>query len=253
MTNWEKAVTAREYLAAFARLPYETSFSSEPDGRVPPDRFDYHVHPCWELKFSREPAVLRIQAPNTVHCTTSFDLVISVTYRKLRVFDWTIEPDTGQERINWLPEVLDVLRRLPETEAFSAMREQLSRAVVENCLVLLSRFPAGAVTAGPELPLADRALDYMENHYFHSSLSVGDIAGFTGVSPQMLNLALRRKTGQSIRKNLIRIRLEHAAELLEDPAYTVKDVSALTGWKSPFYFSTSFRRKYGRPPRRACS
>ena len=85
-------------------------------------------------------------------------------------------------------------------------------------------------------------------HYFHSDLSVNDIARFAGVSPQYLNTVLRRKTTCGIRQNLIRIRLEHAAELLENPDYTVKDAAALTGWKSPFYFGNSFRRRYGISP-----
>ncbi|MBQ9502441.1 MAG: helix-turn-helix transcriptional regulator [Lentisphaeria bacterium] len=249
MTGSEKMAAAREILADLGGRDFETVFESVPDGRVPPEHFDYHVHPFWELKFSRSPAVLCVHAPNTVHCTTAFDLVMSVTYRRLRVFDRTVEFDDGGGRTNWLPELLDILQRIPETESFSLMRRQLSQAVVENCLILLRRFPAGAVSAASSVPLAERALDYMEHHYYQSSLSVGDIAGFTGVSPQMLNLALRRKTGQSIRSNLIRIRLEHAAELLKNPAYAVKDAAALTGWRSPFHFSTSFRRRYGFPPR----
>ena len=249
MSEWEKVATAREFLSDFRGRNYETVFESTPDGRVPPEHFDYHVHPFWELKFSRSPAALCIHAPNTVHCTTAFDLVVSVTYRRLRVFDRTIEFDDGEDRINWLPELLDILHRMPETEGFGPMRKQLSRAVVENCFFLLRRFPSGATGAASSVPLAERALDYMEHHYYQTSLSVGDIAGFAGVSPQTLNLALRRKTGQSIRRNLIRIRLEHAVELLKNPAYTVKDAAALTGWRSPFHFSASFRRRYGFPPR----
>jgi len=249
MTESEKAAAARECLADLSGRDFATVFESVPDGRVPPEKFDYHVHPFWELKFSRNPAELCIHAPNMVHCTTAFDLVISVTYRRLRIFDRTVEFDDGDGRINWLPELLDILHRMPETENFRVMRKRLSQAVVENCLVLLRRFSAGAAGAASSVPLAERALDYMEHHYYRSSLSVGDIAGFAGVSPQTLNQALRRKTGQSIRRNLIRIRLEHAAELLKNPACSVKDAAALTGWRSPFHFSASFRRQYGFPPR----
>ncbi|MBR4666369.1 MAG: hypothetical protein IKO93_21055, partial [Lentisphaeria bacterium] len=43
---------------------------------------------------------------------------------------------------------------------------------------------------------------------------------------------------------------DHARELLEDPRYLVKDVAAFTGWRSPFYFSNSYRKAFGIPPQK---
>lgn len=44
------------------------------------------------------------------------------------------------------------------------------------------------------------------------------------------------------------IRLEHAARLLKDGGHTVAEVSELTGFSSPKYFSTCFQQRYGCRP-----
>lgn len=44
------------------------------------------------------------------------------------------------------------------------------------------------------------------------------------------------------------IRLEHAARLLKEGGHTVAEVSELTGFSSPKYFSTCFQQRYGCRP-----
>ncbi len=235
-----------EYLAAFAAGGFDLVFHSDPDGLVPPEYFDYHIHKYWELKFSS--GLLRIQAPHTVHCTTGYDHVFAVTPGCIRAGEAVLNISEDENIYNFLPELLDTLHRLPPGGEFDNIRKHLGMAVIGNLQLILKKLQWQAEYNSNRRDLVSRVLSYMGNHYFHSDLNVNDIARFAGISPQHLNTLLRQRTGMGIRQNLIRIRLENAAELLENPAYMVKDAAALTGWKSVFYFGNSFRRHFGVSP-----
>ena len=122
--------------------------------------------------------------------------------------------------------------------------------MIANIRLLISRYWQTAENQWRNKSLTEIALDYMENHYYQANLSVTDIARFTGVSPQTLNAAFRRETGCTTRQNLVKVRLNHAVDLLTDAKYMVKDVAALTGWHSAFYFCNTFRTHFGYPPGR---
>ena len=151
---------------------------------------------------------------------------------------------------SWIfrPTKMYTLSRVPPHSDFNGFRHHLTQAVISNIQLILEKLQWYAEYDFKHRDLAERVLNYMSNHYFHAGLSAGDIARFAGISPQQLNVLLKRKNGMGIRQNLIRIRLEHAAELLENPDCSVKDAAALTGWHSPFYFGNSFRKHFGISP-----
>ena len=244
----EEIYKALEFFDKFQNSDYTVVFESVPDGLVPPKNFDYHIHKHWELKFLKMNNTLCIQPPQTVHCATGYDYVLAVSPSSVRIGEWMLDTDTGDESYNLLPELLDTLYRLPRDTEYEKIRQAICKAVMENIRLILKKWRNGMQIDMSDRDLAERVLDYINNHYFHSELSVNDIARFSGISPQRLNILLHRKNGQGIRQNLIRIRLEHAAELLENPECQVQDAAALTGWKSPFYFSNSFKKHFGCTP-----
>lgn len=237
-----------EYLAEFTKRNLPVRFHTMPDGKIPAEKFDYHLHRHWEIKFCSDPDELLIQAPGIIHCTTRYDWAFAVTPGFVRMEPWSFDVSSDKTVYNFLPELLDTLARMPENEDFADIRKSMVQAICGNLQMIIKKFRWQAEYDLTRRDLAERVLDYMKNHYFHTDLSVGDIARFAGVSPQYLNLLLRNKTGLGIRQNLIRIRLENAADLLSNPGCMVKDAAILTGWKSPFYFGNSFRRQYGCSP-----
>ena len=244
----KKTEYLKRLLRKFSAADHKIIFECPPDGKVPAEKFDYHIHKCWELKFSFDPPVLCIHAPQTVHCTTMSDIVMAVSHSFIRIFDYLLEFTEEEIHCNLLPELLEMLRKLPEDERTEPLKRHLSAAAINNCMLLLEMFSNNAEQIRNQCSPAEIALDYMENHYFHKDLTVRDIARFAGISQQSLNQTMNRLTGGSIRQNLIRIRLEHAAELLKDSRYRVKDIATMTGWSSPFFFSNCFHKKYGFTP-----
>jgi len=238
----------QNYLNEFEKQDFSIKFDSTPDGKVPAESFDYHLHKHWELKFCTDPAQLYIHPPQTIHCSTGYDYVFAVAPGFLRVSEWFMDISADENVYNFLPELLDAMHRMPQHDEFSGMQRRLTEAVIDNIRLILKKLQWYAEYDFKHRDLAERILNYIENHYFQTDLSVRDIARLAGISPQQLNVLLKRKNGMGIRQNLIRIRLEHAAEILKNPENMVKDAAALTGWKNSFYFGNSFKKYFGCSP-----
>jgi len=121
-----------DYLKNFDVQTHPVSFQSVPDGRVPTESFDYHVHKYWEVKFCSDPGELIIQAPQTVHCATRTDHVFAVTHNYVQLEEWFFDLSDDKNIYNFLPELLDNLSRMPLRSEFNTMRTHLVEAVVSN-------------------------------------------------------------------------------------------------------------------------
>jgi signal transduction histidine kinase/CheY-like chemotaxis protein/streptogramin lyase len=75
-----------------------------------------------------------------------------------------------------------------------------------------------------------------------------DFASALNVSSSLLYKKCKSLTDQSPSDFIKTIRLDYAFELLTTHKYTVTEVSVLCGFASPGYFSTVFRKYYGKSP-----
>lgn len=80
-------------------------------------------------------------------------------------------------------------------------------------------------------------------------MEVRTIARALGVSPDRLERAFRRETGQAPATYLRRLRLKHAAELLAHSASQIDAVALSCGFLSASSFSRAFRLEFGCAPR----
>jgi AraC-like DNA-binding protein len=119
-------------------------------------------------------------------------------------------------------------------------------------------------------------LDFLENRaerYQPAHLRIRDLDSFYSARerlvvmatrnasfPELLTLAeikdiyeFRKRLGQlyglNIRDFITETRLAKAADLLQDPALSIKEVAAMTGFVNAFYFSRVFTRYYGQSPK----
>ena len=244
-----------KYLEMFQQSDYDLSFDSNPDEMDPPTYFNRHVHKFWELKFNSHQNRIILIPPGMVHCSTRRDMSMDISRYSINIIvieksaPWKVYINEGDEHgCNLIPEILNTVWRYPADAGYGHMRRGLIQVAIENILLLIRQNISDSSIAKRRRNIVETALDYMENFYYLVNLSIPDIAGFAGVSPQYLNSAFRKATGKTTRQNLISIRLNHARELLEDPKYFIKDVASLTGWRSPFYLSNSFRREFGISP-----
>jgi len=85
----------------------------------------------------------------------------------------------------------------------------------------------------------------------NSEFNKDEFASAMNVSPSLLYKKVKTLTDQSPTDFIKTIRLNHALELLETRKYTITEVSELCGFSSVGYFSTVFRKHFGKSPSQA--
>lgn len=92
--------------------------------------------------------------------------------------------------------------------------------------------------------IVKNALRYIEENYTQK-LTLCEVAEKTYVSQWHLSKLLNRHTGQSFSEILNHVRIEHAKELLKDPALRIGDISEQVGFLDLAHFSRVFKKQEG--------
>lgn len=83
----------------------------------------------------------------------------------------------------------------------------------------------------------------IEESFTDIDLSLESVADRCGVNPAYLSSRFREATGTNFMHFLTNLRLDHACRLLNDRNLTVKEISYMTGYRDPNYFSRLFRAR----------
>ena len=95
--------------------------------------------------------------------------------------------------------------------------------------------------------LFEEAIAVIERDYADETLSLAAVAHSIATSRRQLQRVFgERQT--SFRRELQRVRMARAAELLRDDAMPVGAVARAVGYRQPAQFSKAFRRHHGLPP-----
>ena len=92
------------------------------------------------------------------------------------------------------------------------------------------------------------AVAVIERRYSEEDLSLYTVARTIATSRRQLQRAFAETGGTSFRRELQRIRMGRAAELLRDGSLSVQAVAAAVGYRQAAQFAKAFRRQYGAPP-----
>lgn len=101
-------------------------------------------------------------------------------------------------------------------------------------------------TDGKSLPVR-KAIEYMERHHAER-LTLAEIAEQAGFSPEHFSRVFRRETGVNYVAYLNNLRMKHAVQLLEQTDSKVYEIAEKVGFSSLSYFSTTFKKKFGKSP-----
>ena len=82
----------------------------------------------------------------------------------------------------------------------------------------------------------------------NSEFSKEEFASALNMSSSLLYKKTKALTGLSPTDFIKTLRLDHASELLQSRKYTVTEISELCGFSSVGYFSTVFRKHFGKSP-----
>jgi DNA-binding response OmpR family regulator len=93
-----------------------------------------------------------------------------------------------------------------------------------------------------------RMLEVAQANISNAEFNKDDFASAMNVSSSLLYKKIKALTNQSPTDFIKMVRLNHAVELLQSRKYTVTEVSELCGFTSVAYFSTVFRKHFGKSP-----
>jgi len=85
-----------------------------------------------------------------------------------------------------------------------------------------------------------RSIAYMVEH-LDEPLQIATLAAQASVSPSHYFALFKRQTGTAPIDYFIRLRMNHARELLDSTCSSVKEIAATMGYDDPFYFSRVFK------------
>lgn len=80
------------------------------------------------------------------------------------------------------------------------------------------------------------------------SFSLDDVASKLFISPNYLRQIFKQKTGESFVEYLTRVRMERAAELLQDSGLKVQQVAEKVGYENQQYFAMCFKKHFKTTP-----
>lgn len=97
-------------------------------------------------------------------------------------------------------------------------------------------------------PFIKKATEVIYNNILNFEFYKESFAMKMNVSPSLLYKKIKALTGQSPTDFIKSIRLDYAFELLQSHQHTITEVSELSGYSSISYFSTVFKKYFGKSP-----
>lgn len=98
-----------------------------------------------------------------------------------------------------------------------------------------------------ELNMMKRVIDNME-HTFSQEYNAAFFAEMLNVSISRFNHLFKECVGQSPYSYYLSLRIENAANLLENTDIKIKEIAEICGFKDPLYFTQAFKRIKGTTP-----
>ena len=92
------------------------------------------------------------------------------------------------------------------------------------------------------------SIDYMNANFANPALSVDTLIKISNMSDTYFRQLFIKKYGETPVKYINQLRLEYAESLLISGQYTVNEVSFLSGFNDPKYFSRAIKKNYGVSP-----
>ena len=174
-------------------------------------------------------------------------------------FDGKLAPDLiremglGGNRLTFFCEKKEELEKI-----FSVLLENLRFSTVSELILQSQLYQLFAVlikdlivqAKEPSIRRNDYvqgAIQFVRNNYYRS-ITVEDIAAFTGINRSYLYTLFLKETGMSPSSYLKNFRLTRAAELLILTSYSVESIAYSCGYQDPLVFSKAFKKEYQLTP-----
>jgi YesN/AraC family two-component response regulator len=99
----------------------------------------------------------------------------------------------------------------------------------------------------PTSPKLGEVFDFIEANY-HQPITLHNVAKAVGYSPAYLTDLVRRQTGQTVQRWIIKRRMAAACSLLLETDQSVNQIAEAVGYNDKNYFFYQFRQYHGMTP-----
>ena len=96
--------------------------------------------------------------------------------------------------------------------------------------------------------LAQKAMEYVQQHYDNAELSVDEVCAYLHVSTSHFSNLFRKETGMSFLAFLTKKRMDEAVRLLKTTDEKSRVIGEMVGYPEPNYFSYVFKKNLGISP-----
>lgn len=131
-------------------------------------------------------------------------------------------------------------------ESLSRVKEEAIDLAAES--VLLYTFSRFSIDSNENSHLINKILKITEDHFSDPSLSISKIAKLLSYHPKYLSHLFKQKMNVTYSEHLRSVRLKHAISLFNCGLDSIKNVSLLSGFSDPLYFSNVFKKHVGDSP-----
>ena len=145
--------------------------------------------------------------------------------------DYLLKPFQARVLLSRIANLLESRRKL---------REQFSKEMILQ--------PSKIKIASTDVVFLKKAVSVVEQHLQENGFGVYELADELGFSRRQLHRKLSALTGRAPTDFIRRIRLERAAQMLEQHAGNISEVAHAVGFQQRKYFSTLFREAFGKTP-----
>ena len=129
--------------------------------------------------------------------------------------------------------------------------DKLNAAIEKAVRKLCPDFVADSRRKEPSDIKAEEVIEIIRDkidHQYSENIRISDFSARYFFSKEYLSKLFKTRYGSGIYEELLKVRMERAAELLRDPGIKILDISARIGYTDNNYFSKAFRNYYTLTP-----
>lgn len=108
--------------------------------------------------------------------------------------------------------------------------------------------PSDIVVSDQDDELFKKAMELVERNMDNNDYDVDSFVADMAVGRTFLYQKIHDITGMSIKEFILDLRIKRASQLLKESELTISEISYMTGFANPKYFSTCFRKHLGKSP-----
>jgi AraC family transcriptional regulator, arabinose operon regulatory protein len=133
-------------------------------------------------------------------------------------------------------------RLLNDNTNTGSISDELSLNALEEILLLIAQYQSRMSRSSTDARV-EIVLDYLAQHIYEP-VSIEELAKLVAISPSRLAHLFKEQVGDSPLQMFLKLRLRHAARLLEFTSRPIYEIASDLGFQSPFHFSRRFKLYY---------